>query len=119
MAEDICRFIIRGKALSSSIKRTRHKINSYAALLSPSYRTLLKSRDSAADPGRRVKSKTEFSRKNPRDILISNFKRTQESLRVLEEISKIINVKAAAGFKELRYKAYEAEKKAVLKIKKK
>jgi len=46
-------------------------------------------------------------------VLASNFKRCQESLRVLEEVSKLYKRKSAGLFKELRYRAYTAEKKAL------
>ena len=42
-------------------------------------------------------------------IKIANIKRAQESARVLEEILKLIDIKEAQRFKEIRYLLYEIE----------
>lgn len=114
VCEDIIRFTLQIKKLSAKIKKIRHEIDSQASSLAPNYKTLLISRDSAADAGRRIKNKSEFKRSGLHDILVSNFKRAEESLRVLEEMSKLNSSPAASGFKELRYKTYEAEKASIL-----
>jgi hypothetical protein len=119
VCEDIARFFIGSKKLSSELKSIRHLVDSCAILLSRDYSTLLKSRNSGTDAGRRIKNKNEFKRAGLNEILTSNFKRAEESLRVLEEMSKLTCVKAALGFKELRYKTYEAEKKVILSYEKK
>jgi hypothetical protein len=108
--EDVTRFIISDKKKSSRLKKIRHGIDNGVKLISPDYKFLLKNRFSEDDAGRRIKSKSEFIRKNTTDILISNFKRCEESLRVLEEASKLLDIKAAHIFKELRYETYEMEK---------
>jgi hypothetical protein len=114
VSEDIIRFVLGLKKLSAKLKSLRHSIDRHGAALVPDYRLLLLSRESGKDAGRRIKNKNEFKRSNLRDILASNFKRAEESLRVLEEMSKLKRRSAAAGFKELRYKTYEAEKAAIL-----
>ena len=114
VSEDIVRFVLGSVKLSSKLKSIRHAIDRYAAAIAPDYGRLLSNRDSGSDAGRRIKNKNEFKRSGMRDILVSNFKRAQESLRVLEEMSKLTGRPSAAGFKELRYKTYEAEKDAVL-----
>jgi hypothetical protein len=114
VSEDIARFVMGSKKLSSKLKSIRHGVDRHASALAPDYGALLLSRDSKGDAGRRIRNKNEFKRSGLRDILASNFKRAEESLRVLEEISKLSDKKTAAGFKELRYKTYEAEKTAIL-----
>ena len=116
VVEDITRFMLLKKNPAAGLKKIRHGIDSAVKKLSPDYNALLKSRDSAKDPGRKIKSKTEFSKRTVKQLLAANFKRAEESLRVLEEISKLTSVKAAKQFKELRYKTYEAEKKLILKV---
>ena len=59
----------------------------------------------------------EQSRQNLKNIVIANFKRAEESLRVLEEYSKIIDFDIALKYKALRYKVYTIEKKMFLKYK--
>lgn len=112
--EDIIRFVYKDKKNLTKIKNIRHKIDSITYNLIPEYNTLLKNRNSILDAGRKVKNKWEFKRTEFTDIIISNFKRTEESLRVLEEISKIINITCAVQFKDLRYLVYELEKKIIL-----
>jgi hypothetical protein len=114
VCEDITRFILDSKKLSSKLKSLRHSVDLYSLMFSRDYSSLLRSRDSATDAGRRIKNANEFKRTGLKEILVSNFKRAEESLRVLEEMSKLLCVKAAAGFKELRYKTYEAEKSVIL-----
>jgi|DewCreStandDraft_4_1066084.scaffolds.fasta_scaffold04923_17 thiamine-phosphate pyrophosphorylase len=117
VVEDIARFIYKDKKNSFHLKKTRHKINSILSKLAPSYSILLHSRDSVKDVGRKTKSKSELKRQSYSDIVISNFKRIQESLRVLEEISKLLDKKSALKFKDLRYEVYEIEKAMVLRSK--
>jgi hypothetical protein len=119
VAEDIARFIFSDKPLSSRLKSIRHAVDRSASKIYPDYVSLLKNRDSSKDVGRKIKNKGEFQRAGLKDILISNFKRAEESLRVLEEMSKIRDVSRAREFKELRYRTYEAEKTAVLLYEKK
>ena len=76
---------------------------------------MLKEREVASDVGRK-NFRHELSRTNLRDIFWANIQRVKESLRVLEEFSKLENTKAALRFKQLRYKVYEIEKKSFKKI---
>ncbi len=112
--EDIARFIKESKKLTGEIKKARHDVTFYISQLSPDYKKQLKSRESKNDIGRKTYSKSEYERKDLQEILISNFKRVQESLRVLEEISKIKNTKVAKSFKNLRFKIYDLEKKFII-----
>jgi len=116
VVEDITRFVFMKKKISSTLKKIRHTIDASVKNLAPDYNCLLKSRNSAGDVGRKINSKTEFKRKSIKDVLISNFKRAEESLRVLEEISKLKNARHAKKFKELRYKVYETEKNLLLNL---
>ena len=52
-------------------------------------------------------------RKDIHDVLVANFKRVQESCRVLEEYT------GQAGFNEIRYDCYQLEKEIVLRLCKK
>ncbi|MBP7791481.1 MAG: thiamine-phosphate pyrophosphorylase [Candidatus Goldbacteria bacterium] len=112
--EDVVRFIYKNKKFLGKIKNIRHKIDNVTYDMVASYKTLLYNRNSLSDTGRKIKNKGEFKREKFTDILVSNFKRTEESLRVLEEVSKILNKKCAMEFKDLRYRVYELEKQIVL-----
>jgi hypothetical protein len=114
VVEDVARFIQSNGKTSSRLKSIRHDIDTAVKLISTGHAELLKNRHSAFDVGRSSKNKSELKRKNTFDIMISNFKRAEESFRVLEEISKLISPKAALMFKELRYKTYELEKETLV-----
>ena len=51
-----------------------------------------------------------------RDIFEANIERVKESLRVLEEFFKLVDLKRSASFKDLRFKIYDIEKMALKKI---
>jgi thiamine-phosphate pyrophosphorylase len=55
-----------------------------------------------------------MNRTNIKDILIANYKRAQESARVLEEITKIWSGELAERFKNIRYELYALEKENLL-----
>ena len=111
VVEDTCRFVLCDDVLYKKIRKVRHLTSKY---LSDKYEELLNSRNSIKDSGRKVK---EQSRQNLRNIVIANFKRAEESLRVLEEYSKVIDFDIALKYKALRYEVYTIEKKMFLKYK--
>ncbi len=101
--EDIARYYDDNKIISLQLKELRHKIkidNSDA---------LLNARDSVRDVLKQS-TNSEMKRDNIKDVIIANFKRTQESSRVLEEMNKLINTQTSANFKEIRYALYQVEK---------
>lgn len=101
--EDIARYHDDNKSLAYKLKSIRHqcKIDIYTQLL--------QSRDSQNDV-LRATTNSELNRSSLKDILIANYKRTQESSRVLEEIFKIVNPELSERFKEIRYQLYTIEK---------
>jgi len=76
---------------------------------------LLKERESLGDVGRKIYI-NELKRKNYQDIFFANMQRVKESIRVLEEFTKLINKNIAIKFKRLRYDIYELEKKVAKRI---
>ena len=111
VVEDTCRFVFCDETLYKKIRKVRHLSSKY---LTDQYEQMLTARDSIKDSGRKAK---EQSRQNLKNIVIANFKRAEESLRVLEEYSKIIDFDIALKYKALRYEVYTIEKKMVLKYK--
>lgn len=114
--EDVSRFILADKKTTPKLKSIRHAVDSAVKKISPDRSALIKNRLSEDDIGRHSRNKGEFTRRDISDILASNFRRVQESFRVLEEITKLVSVPAAVIFKELRYKTYELEKELLVKI---
>ena len=106
--EDIARYHEDNGPLALKLKNLRHQCR-----IDEKYLELLSSRDSINDV-LRPSTKSEMNRTNIKDILIANYKRAQESARVLEEITKIWSGELAERFKNIRYELYALEKENLL-----
>jgi len=114
VCEEITRFILDDHKFTAQLKAARHKIDLLVSrIYSPP--ELFSQRKAQTDVGR-FNSSGETKRGNCKDIFWANIQRVKESLRVLEEFSKLVDVKVALGFKQLRYKVYEIEKESFKKI---
>lgn len=116
VCEDIARFILNDKKLTKGLKDIRHHITSILRASNFKQDDLIKSRSVSNDIGR-ADSFDKISKKDTSGILYANLQRAKESIRVLEEFSKIIDNKSSLKFKKIRYKIYELEKKTFNKIK--
>jgi thiamine-phosphate pyrophosphorylase len=105
--EDIARYVHNDKELASKLKNLRHLCR-----IEP-LEELLASRDSVNDVLRPT-MQSEMNRTDLRSILIANYKRAQESSRVLEELYKIVEPALSEQFKHIRYELYTLEKKNLL-----
>lgn len=105
--EDIARYLQNDKTTASRLKSLRHqsKISDL--------NTLLASRDSINDVLRPT-VESEMQRNDINGILIANYKRAQESSRVLEEMYKIVDPALSENFKHVRYELYTLEKEHLL-----
>ncbi|MGB6327518.1 MAG: thiamine-phosphate pyrophosphorylase [Halarcobacter sp.] len=102
VVEDIFRYVYNDKETSSKLKALRHLSRL------ENYTQLLETRDIQNDV-LRESIKSEQNRSDLYSILIANFKRAQESARVLEEFSKLISIKDSENFKYIRYELYNLE----------
>ncbi|RXJ97903.1 thiamine-phosphate pyrophosphorylase [Arcobacter sp. CECT 8986] len=102
VVEDIFRYIYDDKENASRLKQLRHKaridLNN----------DLLSSRDIKNDVLKKS-TKSEQNRDSLYSILVANFKRAQESARVLEEFTKLISTNDSENFKYIRYELYDLE----------
>ena len=107
--EDILRYGFNHKDFALQLKNLRHrcKINNFESFLH--------SRDSQNDV-LKPSTKQEQNRANLESIVVANFKRAQESARVLEEILKLSVVSKSEEFKEIRYTLYVLEKEILEKF---
>jgi thiamine-phosphate pyrophosphorylase len=103
VVEDIFRYILDDKTTASRLKDLRHKSRI------DTYKELLESRDIKNDV-LKASTKSEQSRENLDSLLIANFKRAQESSRVLEEFTKLLSTNTSENFKYIRYELYDIEK---------
>lgn len=109
--EDTARYLYDDKQIASELKDLRHQ----ALLKNPTF--LLHYRDSVEDVLKQT-IPSETDRTELFKIILANFKRAQESSRVLEEYLKhteLLCFGESETFKSIRYKLYQLEKEFVLK----
>ena len=102
VVEDIFRYIYNNKEISTKLKSLRHIART------KNYYELLETRDVENDV-LRESIKSEQNREDLDSILIANFKRAQESSRVLEELTKLSSIEDSENFKYIRYELYNLE----------
>lgn len=102
VVEDIFRYVYNDKQTALKLKELRHlsRLENYIELL--------ETRDVKNDV-LRSSIKSEQNRTDLYSILIANFKRAQESSRVLEEFTKLTSIKDSENFKYIRYELYNLE----------
>ncbi len=110
IVEDVFRFVLPEHKIASELKKTRLELN---AIVHNIYPRLIQARDSGSDFGAKTKEK---KRKNLSDLVMANFSRTQEALRVLEEFGKIVSASLGKKFKKLRFRVYALEKNIFLSL---
>ena len=101
--EDMARYADNNKDISSRLKTLRHlsKIDDI--------KPLLNSRDAQNDVLKMTRA-SEMERSSVDSIIIANYKRAQESSRVLEELYKVVEPELSERFKKIRYELYTLEK---------
>jgi hypothetical protein len=109
VCEEIARFILNSRVFTSELKNARHQV-SLIARSERIFDHLIRQRKSLEDPGKEIYGH-ELKRKDCRDIFFANMQRAKESIRVLEEFSKLKSAHSAIRFKRIRYQIYEIEKK--------
>ena len=107
VVEDVVRYIYEDGALAKRLKELRHATKHLAQ------DRMLPQRNSLDDV-LRTSTKEESSRDTLRGILVANFKRAQESARVLEELCKLDSSGYNEHFKSIRYSLYALEKEVLL-----
>ncbi len=108
VCEEIARFALNSRKLTADFKNIRHKVDCLLKYLYPC--GLLKARASLKDVGRTIYT-NELKRNSLQDLFLANIQRAKESVRVLEEFSKLNSKDLAIKFKRIRYGIYEVEKK--------
>jgi len=110
VCEDVCRFVLDAKSITRSYKNARHQLTDIVGSLKIA--SIIRSRDITRDVGRQSTA-VEFKRNGVTDIFYANSQRVKESIRVLEEFTKLRNKRLAQDLKKLRYKIYALEKNVV------
>jgi len=107
VCEDVCRFYFDAKGPTRQYKNSRHRLTNIMGTLN--LPEVIKARNIRGDVGR-GSSETEFKRHGAMDIFYANSQRVKESIRVLEEFTKMRHKDLAEDLKRLRYKVYALEK---------
>jgi thiamine-phosphate pyrophosphorylase len=112
--EDIARFVVEDEELSRQFKTVRHQLNSLVEEIGPH---IIETRDAPGDVG--AKFDVIHDHRDLSSISRANAKRAQQGIRVLEELSKLPELKSLLSttiLKESRYKIYALEKILVTRL---
>lgn len=106
--EDLVRFYYNDQELTSKIKQLRHQVRKNVDLADQ----LLNSRNSTKDVGLEISVKLALdNRGSIAEVVSANFKRVQESLRVIEEYLKVLGqYEASKLYEGFRFVSYSLEK---------
>lgn len=112
--EEIARLSLNDAYLTQRLKNVRHDIVRVDNSLQ---QKLINARDSDGDVGADMLVSGETKPRDTRDTVIANARRAQESLRVLEEIARVPDLKLDTGkYKNTRFSLYSIEKELLLKV---
>ncbi len=112
VVEDYLRFALDDRHLTSLAKQLRHELAEALTRVSSAKRHA--ARDTRLDVGTDLSTPSESSRSDLAAVVAANFKRVQQSLRSLEECSKLTDASLSSIFESLRYRCYTLEKAADL-----
>lgn len=108
IVEDVFRFVLPNQKIARKLKKIRLDLSKTTEKIYPQ---LIQARDVKKDFGRKGKEK---KRKNLKDLVLANFSRAEEAVRVMEEFGKLISEEAGYKFKKLRFQVYNLEKEIFL-----
>jgi thiamine-phosphate pyrophosphorylase len=108
VVEDYVRFVLDEPFLAREAKRLRHELAEAASAIAAEDRHA--ARDTLADVGTQISTPAEVVRGSTWDVCVASLKRTQQSLRSLEEYGKLIDAGFAVHCEALRYRLYTLEK---------
>ena len=108
VVEEFLRFGRQDTFLSRTCKQLRHDVSKTLEELHVERK--LACRSTTTDVGTSSQTTAEYERTSLMDVAIANSRRVAESLRALEEYSKLLDKDAAKRFESLRYQLYTLEK---------
>ncbi len=113
VCEEIVRFHYESPQMFRRMRHLRHAIaQSVAALPVPSH-AFVQARASGRDVGQRAPASRIDSLER---LLVINFQRVKESLRTLEECSRLLSPRHTVAFQRLRFQTYEVERDTLLQL---
>ena len=113
VCEDIARLSLASPRAFRRLRALRHGIAGAIGRLPMRRAELLAARDSVGDPGRRAAARPVDTVER---LLLINFQRLKEALRVLEECARVAAPRCTAAFQRLRFQAYDTERDLLLRV---
>jgi thiamine-phosphate pyrophosphorylase len=108
VVEDFTRFALDEPFLTSQVKALRHDLAAASVAIASLDRHA--ARETRQDVGTTIATASESQRSDTWDVCTANLKRTEQSLRSLEEYGKLLNGEFAGRMESLRYNLYTLEK---------
>ncbi|MCH8045856.1 MAG: thiamine phosphate synthase [Planctomycetes bacterium] len=106
--EDYLRFVLDDRHLTERCKTLRHDLTAALAPISNSDRNT--SREASRDVGAELTTDDEKSRGDVAHVVCASFKRLEQSLRSLEEYTKLFDPAISATLERLRFCTYTLER---------
>ena len=111
VVEDISRFVLRDGVLFENIKKIRHCLTEMEQMFGSASAVNLRQGE---DIGFMETVESEYQRTSIYDLVRANFSRATESLRVLEELSKVYCKDKVYFIENCRYQVYALERQLLL-----
>jgi thiamine-phosphate pyrophosphorylase len=108
VVEDYVRFVLDDPFLTGRAKSIRHDLAAAATAISTNDRHA--ARETQGDVGTAISTDAETSRTDASSVCAASLKRTEQSLRSLEEYGKLVDGEFAGQMESLRYGIYTLEK---------
>ena len=112
--EEAARFALNDASLCESLKTLRHDLRK--ALDGLPHGWLEAKRETPDDVGTSLSTYAELRRANLVEVVIAAAKRLSESLRVMEETGKTLNITFSSQIESLRYRAYDLESRLQMRL---
>ena len=113
VCEEVVRFHYETPGLYRRARALRHAVARAVRRLPATPVDLVRARSSRSDVGRRAPASRVDSLER---LLLINLQRAKESLRTLEESSRILAPRQTAAFQHLRFTVYDLERDILLKL---
>jgi len=107
--EEFARFGLEDAVLSRDAKSLRHDLA--GSVPAEVARGQVARRDIVGDVGCNVRTASEYRRSDASDVLRAAARRLSEALRAIEEYGKTVDVGFAAAVEQLRYRAYDLDRR--------
>jgi len=114
VCEDIARFVMRDRGLQGGLKNIRHSIKRINQRIYSKF-DFVEARAVDKDEGKGT-NESDLERMSIGDVFKANSQRVKEALRSLEEFTKLIDNRISEDVKKIRFRYYDAEKRAFKKI---